>query len=277
MSETIPIEDLFEDIIAKTMRGRNVSEAELAGKTGEDPDTLRRLCRGEFSDETALRKVAKVLGLDADALTISASQAWRPRPVDLEGLTVVNTPYRDMRVNAFLLRDPETGQAACFDTGTDCTRLVEEANKEGATITQVFLTHTHNDHIADLDRLKQLAGDPMVYSNESEPWPETETFPEGRTFQIGNLKVDTLTTSGHSVGGTTYVVTGLARPVAVVGDAMFAGSMGGGMVSFSDAWNNNREKILALPDDTVLCPGHGPLTSVGEEKRHNPFFAGEFK
>jgi len=60
--------------------------------------------------------------------------------------------------------------------------------------------------------------------------------------------------------------------VAVVGDAIFAGSMGGGLVSYADAIHNNRDKILSLPDDTILCPGHGPLTSVGEEKLHNPFF-----
>lgn len=49
------------------------------------------------------------------------------------------------------------------------------------------------------------------------------------------------------------------------------------MVSFEDAWNNNREKILTLPDETIICPGHGPMSSVGEEKRNNPFFAGEFR
>jgi glyoxylase-like metal-dependent hydrolase (beta-lactamase superfamily II) len=68
------------------------------------------------------------------------------------------------------------------------------------------------------------------------------------------------------------VITGLAQTVAVVGDAIFAGSMGGGAISFADALSNNRRKIFTLPDDTVLCPGHGPLTSVGEQKRHNPFY-----
>jgi hydroxyacylglutathione hydrolase len=80
-------------------------------------------------------------------------------------------------------------------------------------------------------------------------------------------------TSGHSPGGMTFVVTGLSRPVAIVGDSLFAGSMGGGNVSYDDALRNNREKILTLPDETIVCPGHGPLTSVGKEKRDNPFFA----
>ena len=92
-------------------------------------------------------------------------------------------------------------------------------------------------------------------------------------FELGGLRIDLLQTSGHSVGGITYWVRGLQRPVAIVGDAIFAGSMGGGMVSYEDALRNNREKILALPEETVLCPGHGPLTTVGEERQHNPFFA----
>jgi glyoxylase-like metal-dependent hydrolase (beta-lactamase superfamily II) len=71
----------------------------------------------------------------------------------------------------------------------------------------------------------------------------------------------------------TYVVTGLARPIAIVGDSLFAGSMGGGNVSYQDALRNNREKILTLSDETIVCPGHGPLTTVGKEKRDNPFFA----
>jgi glyoxylase-like metal-dependent hydrolase (beta-lactamase superfamily II) len=68
------------------------------------------------------------------------------------------------------------------------------------------------------------------------------------------------------------VVRGLARTVAIVGDAIFAGSMGGGAVSYQDALKTNRENILSLPDETVLCPGHGPLTTVGEQKKVNPFF-----
>jgi glyoxylase-like metal-dependent hydrolase (beta-lactamase superfamily II) len=106
-----------------------------------------------------------------------------------------------------------------------------------------------------------------------EPFPGAEPFDEGTSFTVGGLTIGTRLTSGHSRGGTTFVVDGLAEPVAVVGDAIFAGSMGGGMVSFGEALRNNREKILTLPDDTILCPGHGPLTTVGEEKLHNPFFA----
>jgi glyoxylase-like metal-dependent hydrolase (beta-lactamase superfamily II) len=90
------------------------------------------------------------------------------------------------------------------------------------------------------------------------------------------LKIEPRSTWGHSKGGTTYVVTGLARPLAIVGDALFASSMGGGIVSFPDALSTNRKEIFTLPDETVICPGHGPLTTVREEKAHNPFYP-EFK
>ena len=89
---------------------------------------------------------------------------------------------------------------------------------------------------------------------------------------IDSLSIKAKHTHGHSVGGMTYLIEGLAKPVAVVGDAIFAGSMGGGMVSYEDALLTNREKIMSLPDDTILCPGHGPLTTVGEEMQNNPFF-----
>src|SRR6266545_1259477 len=92
---------------------------------------------------------------------------------------------------------------------------------------------------------------------------------------VNRHKLDVQLIWGHSQGGMTYVVAGLARPVAIVGDSLFAGSMGGGNVSYADALRNNLEKILTLPDETIICPGHGPMTTVGEEKQHNPFFAGK--
>src|SRR5205085_8271033 len=131
----------------------------------------------------------------------------------------------------------------------------------------------HPDHVADLTHLAKETGAP-VYTPEDEPAPGAESFEEGKHWKLGALDVDTRKTWGHSRGGMTYVVNGLSRKLAVVGDAIFAGSMGGGNVSYRDALRTNLDKILTLPDDTVICPGHGPMTTVGEEKKHNPFFAG---
>lgn len=272
----VPLEDQFEDLVAKSMRGLHLGETELSERTGVPRDILSRLCRGEFCDEAALAKVARALSLDPRTLAMAASRVWAPRPVSVEGLELFNLPYRDMRVNAYLVWDAATKAAAFFDTATDHAPLVAKASSLGVAVEAIFLTHTHNDHIAALEALKSAFPAAKAWSNRAEPWPGTAAFAEGETFAIGSLRVATRTTSGHSPGGTTYVVEGLARPLAIVGDAIFAGSMGGGIVSFADAWKNNREKILTLPDETVLCPGHGPLTTVGEEKRNNPFFSAEF-
>ena len=96
---------------------------------------------------------------------------------------------------------------------------------------------------------------------------------------MGGLTITARLTPGHSPGGTTYVVTGLEPGLAVVGDAMFAASMGGvAPEKYAAALKANRAHILSLPEDTVICPGHGPLTTVGLEAKHNPFYAaGEAK
>jgi len=187
------------------------------------------------------------------------------------GLAQFNTPYHDMRVNAYLVWDVKTNEAAVFDTGADCSPILTFIQANHLTVKTIFLTHTHPDHIADLARLKTATG-ARAYVSQLEALDGAETFSEGRTFQLGRLEIETRQTSGHSVGGITYVISGLARPVAVVGDSLFAGSMGGGGISYTDALGNNRKKIFTLADETVLCPGHGPLTTAREEKLHNPFF-----
>ena len=254
----IPLEDDFTDILGKAQRGLRLTTVSLPKNA---------------DDEVALRKLATALRLDPDALVASAKKAWYPRDLGpIDGLACFNTPYSDMTVNSYLMFDPQTKHAAAFDTGTDCDGMLQLATKRGLTIDLILLTHSHGDHIFDLDRLKAKTKARAI-SCELEPVGGTETFAPGRQFEIGNLKAETRLTNGHSRGGITYVVTGLSRRLAIVGDAMFAGSMGGGMVSYDDALRTNREQILTLPDDTVICPGHGPLTTVGEEKRHNPFFA----
>jgi glyoxylase-like metal-dependent hydrolase (beta-lactamase superfamily II) len=152
--------------------------------------------------------------------------------------------------------------------------MLRLAAKEKLSIKMILLTHAHADHVADLPRLREETG-ASVYVSERESIPGAEPIEEGKHFHLGKLDIDTRLTWGHSQGGMTYVVTGLARPVAIVGDSLFAGSMGGGNVSYEDAVGNNLKKILTLPNETIICPGHGPMTTVGEEKIHNPFFAGQ--
>jgi glyoxylase-like metal-dependent hydrolase (beta-lactamase superfamily II) len=91
-------------------------------------------------------------------------------------------------------------------------------------------------------------------------------------MELCGLKIRAVLTNGHSKGALSYIVTGLERQVAFVGDSLFSLSMGGAKRAYRLALKNNREKLLSLSGDTILCPGHGPMTTVAEELAHNPFF-----
>ncbi len=265
---TIPLEDNVGDIIGKAQRGLRISDSQLAERAG----LTGKLREGNFDDES-LERVAPVLNLNAAALRKLSSGKWEPQAIhEIDGLAMFNTTYGDMTVNAYLIWDPATRDAVAFDTGADCTGMLERVQSDHLKVKLILLTHAHPDHVADLRRLRETTGAP-VYISELEREEGAEAIAEGKRFEIGSLKIEARLTSGHSPGGITYVVTGLARPIAVVGDSLFAGSMGGGNVSYQDALRNNREKILTLPEETIVCPGHGPLTTVGKEKRDNPFFA----
>ncbi|MCI0539803.1 MAG: MBL fold metallo-hydrolase [Verrucomicrobiales bacterium] len=266
----IPLEDNFNDVIGKAQRGLKLTDEQLAAQAGISTNDLSRAKSGQF-DEAIVRKLARPLNLGADRLSAHGKNAWYPKPSDIAGLASFNTPYEDITVNSYLVWDPATKQAAVFDTGADATPMLHLAEEQQLAIKLILLTHTHVDHVADLQRLKAKTGAP-AYVGEHEGFAEAEAFGEGKVFPLGNLKIETRQTSGHARGGITYVVLGLSRPVAIVGDAIFASSMGGGLVSYEEALRNNRRKIFTLPDDTVLCPGHGPLTTVGEEKLNNPFY-----
>lgn len=276
----IELEDYFEDVIGKTLKGTGMADGVLSFLTNVETDVISQLKEGEF-DEAAVRAIAPSLGLDADSLVELANRSWRPEPVALDGLEQFNTvfdpdPDDMMTVNAYLIWDPATKEAALFDTGANADSALAKAKELGVEIKTLFITHTHIDHI--IDREKVIAACPgiRVLVNGREAVAGAERFSAGDSFSIGTLRVTTRLTWGHSPAGTTYVVNGLARPVAIVGDALFAQSMGGGVISFRDALETNREQIFTLEDHTVVCPGHGPMTSVGEEKAHNPFFP-EFK
>lgn len=247
---TIPLEDNYADIVGKARRG-----------LGQPGGALPAL-------EADIRKLAASLRLRPDALLASARRSWHPLPAPaIHGLKCFSTPYGEMMVNSYLVIDPATGEAAAFDTGTDCSAMLALE----ARIQQVFLTHTHRDHIADLEKLLRKTS-AEAFVSERDPLRGATNFADGATFHIGKLRVETRRTSGHAVGGTTFVVTGLERPLAFTGDALFSGSMGGApRRAWDEALKSLRLQILTLPEETILCPGHGPLTTVAEEKIHNPF------
>ena len=270
----IELEDNVGDIVGKAQRGLEISDSELAKRSGLSADTVNKVRDGKF-DEAALRAIAPVLDLDADALVDLAQGKWKPDTLEnFDGLAQFSTSYSGMLVNAYLVWDSATKHAVAFDTGADSAVMLKLATKENLSIKLILLTHAHPDHVADLPRLREETG-AEVFAPEREPVPGGEKIEEGKHFRLGKIDIEARLTWGHSPGGMTFVCTGLARPIAIVGDSLFASSMGGGSVSYKDAVENNLEKILTLPDETIICPGHGPMTTVTEEKEHNPFFAGK--
>jgi glyoxylase-like metal-dependent hydrolase (beta-lactamase superfamily II) len=269
----IPLEDNFTDVIGKAQRGWKITDQELAAKAGVSVEDLAAVKGGKPID-AVIRRIARHLRLNPDALEALAHKDWYPeQPAFPRGFMMFNTPFEDMTVNSFLIWDSKTKLAAAFDTGATAEPMLNEISAAGLKLRYIFLTHTHDDHIADLARLARTTG-AEVWASELEPsdYPGAQTFKENAHFHLGELAIKTLFTWGHSPGMTTYFVTGLSWPLAVVGDSIFASSMGGSPTHFKAQYENNHQKILPLPRDTVLACGHGPLTTLGQEKKHNPFF-----
>ena len=271
----IPLEDNYTDVIGKAQRGLGVTDQQLAHRADVPIDAIVALKSGQF-DEVVARRVVPHLRLGRDALVQLANKSWYPKhPQFPMGFAAFNTPMEEGAVNSYIIWDERTKNAAVFDTGMTAMPLLDVIQSERLRVQYIFLTHTHEDHVADLPRLvsETKAG---VWSSELEPvdFPGAKTFAENAFFHIGPISIRTLLTNGHSSGGTTYYVTGLSYPLAVVGDSLFSCSMGGApQAVFAQALENNRKKIFTLPADTALACGHGPMTTVAQERKNNPFFA----
>ncbi len=271
----IPLEDNYTDVIKKAQRGLSVTDEQLASRADVRPDALARLKNGEF-DETVARRVAPHLHLSRDALIELAQGSWYPtHPAFPRGFAIFNTLHEDMTVNAYVIWDERTRLAAIFDTGGTADPIFDLLKQEKLKARYIFVTHTHDDHVADLPRLQRETS-AEVWSSELEPTDISgaKTFSENAFFHLGAFAIKTLLTNGHSAGGTTFYITGLSYPLAITGDSMFSASMGGTPPGvYANAVDNNKKKILTLPADTALGFGHGPMSTVAQEKKHNPFFA----
>jgi glyoxylase-like metal-dependent hydrolase (beta-lactamase superfamily II) len=271
----MPLEDNFTDVIGKAQRGLGISDSALAKHSGISVETIRKLKSGSVDGET-LTKIAPHLKLDAATLVTMAHVEWYPEvPEFSDGFEMFTTLYGDMTVNSYLVWDAASGDAVAFDTGASCDGMLSVVTRRNLKIRLILLTHTHEDHIEDLPRLRNATGAPVHLSSRGS-FPATKPLAEGDELKLGSLRIRTLHTYGHADDGSTFVIDGLAHKLAIAGDSLFASSMGGSATNYEDGYRNNIEKIFTLPDDTVLATGHGPLTTVGQEKQHNPFFAAKF-
>ena len=265
------LEDFHEDIISKAMRGLGVGKNEMAKRTGSERIEVEAILSGEVN-ESLICLIADELNLDGEKLLRSARKEWSPPPIEVKGLKQFNLPLGGMFVNSYLVWDEATRKAWIFDTGPIAEPINDFIKMKNLEIDAIFLTHTHNDHIACLDDLKQKTRNPPVFVHHLEALQGCEKINEGFKRCCGSISLEAVHTHGHSTGGVTYLLKKNSENIAIVGDAIFAGSIGGGMISYSNALKTNREKIMTMPDEVILCPGHGPLSTIKLEKENNPFF-----
>jgi glyoxylase-like metal-dependent hydrolase (beta-lactamase superfamily II) len=268
----LPFEDTAGDVLRKAMQGHRVGVAQLAEHTDLPVDVVEAALRGE-ADDDAWREFATAFGLRADALIALARGASPAPKLEIYGVHRFVSDYRESTVNNYIAWAPGHHEAALFDTGTQVGPILEFLREEGLRVGAIFLTHADTDHVKTLDELLELTGAVAYLGDREEDVDGAKRFIAGREFKIGRLRIETRHTHGHTPGGISYIVHGLDRPVAFTGDALFARSMGGAPDDYADAIESGRHALFSLPDHTLVCPGHGPMTTIGDERHWNPFFA----
>jgi hydroxyacylglutathione hydrolase len=218
------------------------------------------------------------LGLEANKLR-SIAGGWQPELPDLgqwRELRVVSTSRQGNAVNCYLAWDEVSREAALFDTGWEAGPVVQLIEEHQAQLKHLFLTHLHQDHVAALEELR--ARFPKVHLHASSKTVPPQHRNRANDFiHLGNLRITNRDVPGHADEGVIYIIGNWpedAPHIAIVGDTIFAGSIATGFRSWELLKEKIREQIFSLPDETLLCPGHGPLTTVAQEKAHNPFFGG---
>ena len=275
------LEDEFGDIIGKARFGLNLSAEDVAGRVGistADLEVLEDCARSPTKAENDA--LATVLNLDPERLLAVAQDAYVPDPVpaDRGGVRIRVIPYPPMRVYQYVVGDLEIGQAVVVDPGAEPDRILGVLADEQWTAAAILVTHADADHIDALPAVHEALNVPIwVHPLEQPRLPalqeaDIRTYDHGQRFQAGPFEVEARRTPGHSPGHSSLVL----RDLVLVGDAMFAGSLGRtslGPAHYADHLAAVRSQILSLPAATRLFAGHGPSTTVGEELAHNPFFA----
>ncbi|MGZ8938446.1 MAG: MBL fold metallo-hydrolase [Limisphaerales bacterium] len=270
------LEDHVGDIIRKARQAANVPKETVAQAGGISTAELEQLeDSGSIGQTPNFAAIAPLIGLDGRKLERIAA-GWQPGNIDTSIWREVRqiTTAQRMSVNCYLVWDEVTREAALFDTGWEAAPIIRLVEENRLDIKHLFITHTHEDHIAAISPLRDRFPKMRMHSNAKSAPPE-QRIRLNDFIHLGNLRITNRETPGHAEDGVTYVVGNFpedAPNIAIVGDCIFAGSIGRGFVSTDLLKEKIREQIFSLPGDTLICPGHGPFTTVALEKENNPFF-----
>jgi glyoxylase-like metal-dependent hydrolase (beta-lactamase superfamily II) len=271
------LEDHLGDIIRKARTMSSVFPSDAASAAGISESELSALeDSGKSSAKINFAALGKILGINPQKLE-SIAGGWLPAAMDLSQwreIRVFTTAGEGLTVNCYLIWDEVTRDAALFDSGIDAKPILDCIAAEQLQLKHIFITHSHWDHVEALPKIREAWPKAKLHSG-SKNAPVDQRNKPSEIVHLGGLRVTHRETPGHADDGVTYIVGNWqedAPSVALVGDAIFAGSMGNGNGKWDLARQKVREQILSLPPATLICPGHGPLTTVAEEKEHNPFF-----
>lgn len=189
-----------------------------------------------------------------------------------------------IETNCFIVGDTKTEEAVVIDPGFDSASeakgILSEIERNRFRVKFIINTHGHPDHTSGNKRMKEATGAPILIHEYDAPLLQNptadKTLREGDIIELGEVKLRVLHTPGHSKGSIAL----LGADAVFVGDTLFAGSIGrydipGG--SLEEIMNSIRNKLLILPDNLKVYPGHGPITTIGEERRTNPFLQDFFR
>jgi glyoxylase-like metal-dependent hydrolase (beta-lactamase superfamily II) len=277
----VPLEDEAGDIIRKARTGLGFTTGQTAEKTGLPVNILEEieLCKHKPSQgEVGL--LARVLCLDPAKLYESVMKLWHPEepsPDVLSEVVIVEGSIGSYKVNGYILIDKKSGEAAAFDTANDSKKILQSVQDKGVRLKYLFMTHCHTDHTGGLEGIFK-ATEAGIGIPEGEASIGFGTgmqrgvfyVKDNSEFNLGQNKIKAVVITGHTQGSTCYVT----RNYCFSGDTLFAGSVGRAYSpeAYHDLLHSLRIRILSLNEGVHIFPGHGPVTTVGEEIRHNPFF-----